>query len=934
MIRHRIPAPIVYALLAVGVAGPLLKPGLVLALDLVLTPHPHLGSDYWGLTSGTHSGTVNRLPIDLLFVGLGHIGAVAIGEKFLLLAIVFLAGFGMHRLVPTPQLAGRYFAGVLYAVNPFVYDRLYTGQWYLLLGYALLPWAFAAFLALAAGRWRTAWRFAALATLVGIASPHMLALLAVLALATTLATLIRCRQRAATIGAVALGGALTLLSSAYWLLPTSGLQDLWHHVGAAQLRLYETVADPKLGVEAAVAGLYGYWNDSDPIKAHLAAWPLIAAAFIVLAVWGVVVRRREPTTWAVAGAGLFGFVLALGTRAPLAGLLFRDLLQHIAAARSFREPQKGVALLAFGYSYLGGLAAADLRTNVHATRQRVGAAAVAISLVALPLLGGYRELGGLWGSMRTSAYPTSWSQARALLENQAADSRTLVLPWHGYMAYSFADHRVLANPAATYFGVPVLASRSVGEGVAASDNSDPVEQYVSSLIAHGKTLHHLGACLAPLGISHVLLAKNADWTKYSFLADQSDLVVERSWNDLILYRNLHPTSLAMQVQRLGSTPCNTAVIPLRATSIDPAHIRLAQAVRPGTRVALAEPFNGGWSSGGADSRTFDRAINVVRPTTSSRTVELGLWNQLEWHYGLGLLAIVLVVAAGIATRRHGAASRTRLTKVIGDRSRSLWVVLPTFNEALNLRPMVSAILEMFDREELDGHILIVDDNSPDGTGAIADELAYNHTAVAVHHRSSKNGLGRAYLDGFAVALGKGAGLVVQMDCDFSHDPNDVPRLVAASAHADLVLGSRYVAGGGVENWSPSRRALSRGGCLYARTVLGIGVRDLTGGFKCFRRETLEALHLETVQASGYGFQIETTYRATRLGLAVAELPIIFRDRTAGTSKMSWRITAEALLLVPRLRTQAAIPNRAGIRRSSATVAASTSPQASDSVLPD
>jgi len=935
MIRPRTVEPLVYGLLAGAVAGPLLKPGLVLAVDLVPVPHPHLGSDYWGLASGTHAGPVDRLPIDLLFVALGHVGAVAIGEKLLLLAIVFLAGLGMHRLVPATHATGRYFAGALYAVNPFVYDRLYTGQWYLLLGYALLPWAFAAFLPLVSGRWRSAWRFAVLAALVGVASPHMFALLGALTLATALAALVRGRHRAATAGAVALGGALTLLASAYWLLPTPGVRDFWNHVGSAQLQLYRTVSDPTWGVEGAVAGLYGYWNDADPIKAHLAAWPLVAAALVLLAAWGLAVRRREPTTWGVAAAALFGFVLALGTSGPLTGSLFHDVLDHVAVARSFREPQKGVALLVFGYAYLGGLAAADLRANVHTAWRRAGAAVVVASLIALPLLGGYRELGGLWGSMRTSAYPSSWSQARSLLRREAGDSRTLVLPWHGYMAYTFADERVVASPAAAYFDVPTLASRSVGEGLASADNSDPVERYVASLVARGATMHDLGACLAPLGISHVLLTKDADWGRYSFLARQSDLVVERSWSDLVLYRNVHPTSLAMAVQRLGSSPCTTTVVPLKATSADPAHIRLASAPRPGTLVALAASPGFGWSLGRARSVPRDGALNVVRAETSARTISLGAWSPLERNYALGLLGLVLVAASWLPFRRRQSPAPAGATHVVSPRERPLWVVLPTYDEAANIRRMVAALLDVFAREGLDGHVLVVDDDSPDGTGAIADELAAAHAAVDVLHRHAKNGLGRAYLDGFHTALGRGAGLVAQMDCDFSHDPGDVPRLVDAVADADLALGSRYVAGGGVENWSVFRRALSRGGCAYARLVLGIRVRDLTGGFKCFRAEALERLELDTVQANGYGFQIETTYRAGRLGLAVAELPIVFRDRTAGTSKMSWRIAAEALLLVVRLRAQAARATRAAADlRSSSSVASATSRQASDSALVD
>ena len=198
-------------------------------------------------------------------------------------------------------------------------------------------------------------------------------------------------------------------------------------------------------------------------------------------------------------------------------------------------------------------------------------------------------------------------------------------------------------------------------------------------------------------------------------------------------------------------------------------------------------------------------------------------------------------------------------------------------------------------------VLVVDDGSPDGTGQIADRLAAEIAEVRVLHRPGKQGLGRAYLDGFALALENGAELVMEMDADFSHDPADLPRLIAAAGAADLVLGSRYVPGGGVANWGLIRRALSWGGCAYARILLGVPVRDLTGGFKCFHRRVLETLDLGDVHADGYGFQIELTYRAVKAGFTVAEVPILFRERRVGQSKMTARIAFEAVWKVPALR---------------------------------
>jgi dolichol-phosphate mannosyltransferase len=231
------------------------------------------------------------------------------------------------------------------------------------------------------------------------------------------------------------------------------------------------------------------------------------------------------------------------------------------------------------------------------------------------------------------------------------------------------------------------------------------------------------------------------------------------------------------------------------------------------------------------------------------------------------------------------------------------VCIPTYNEAENLEPLVRALARVLDTGV--DRVLVLDDSSPDGTGAIADRLAAELPWVDVLHRERKEGIGRAYLAGFPRALETDARYVLEMDCDFSHDPADVPRLLAACEDgADLALGSRYVAGGGTANWSLLRRAVSRGGSLYARIVLGVGVRDLTGGFKCFRREVLEAIELDAVHANGYAFQIEMTYRALRRGFRVVEVPIRFVDRVVGGSKMSRGIVLEAVWKVPALRLRA------------------------------
>jgi len=224
------------------------------------------------------------------------------------------------------------------------------------------------------------------------------------------------------------------------------------------------------------------------------------------------------------------------------------------------------------------------------------------------------------------------------------------------------------------------------------------------------------------------------------------------------------------------------------------------------------------------------------------------------------------------------------------------VCLPTYNERENLEAMLRALAPLGVR------VLVIDDNSPDGTGEIADRLAGELDFVSVLHRERKEGLGPAYLAGFHRALADGAEYVLEMDCDFSHDPKDVPRLIAAcEAGADLALGSRYVEGGGTENWGAGRRLVSFGGSFYARAMLGVGVRDLTGGFKCYRRRVLETIDVDAIHSKGYAFQIEGTYRTLRKGFRVVEVPIRFIDRTAGHSKMSRAIFLEAVVRVPRLR---------------------------------
>ncbi len=268
-------------------------------------------------------------------------------------------------------------------------------------------------------------------------------------------------------------------------------------------------------------------------------------------------------------------------------------------------------------------------------------------------------------------------------------------------------------------------------------------------------------------------------------------------------------------------------------------------------------------------------------------------------------------AAGSDGASPGPVAATRL-------GAGTWVILPTYNEADNLASIAAAILAALPAATL----LVVDDGSPDGTGALADGLAATDIRVRVRHRPAKQGLGRAYLDGFAIALAAGATTVVQMDADWSHDPAVLPTLIGpiGDGSADLVIGSRYTPGGGVVDWGIGRRVISRGGSLFARVVLGLGPNDLTGGFKAWRASSLAAIPFAGVHAGGYVFQIEMTFRASRRSARIREIPITFRDRRVGQSKMSRRIVAEALVVVVQLRVEELRHRLSGAARATARVA--------------
>ena len=615
-------AGLAYGVLALAVAGPVLTAGLVLSIDLAQTPQSFLSPSYWGLPAGTNSGSLGRLPFDALLRLAGVLGGVQVAQKLLLLAIVFLAGLGMHRLAGS-RLPGRSFAGVLYAVNPFVLERLIAGQWFLLLSYALIPWAFSAFLATFRGDLRAAWRFALLAAIAGFADAHMAALLGLLCVVTLIARIGEDGVSGfrAPLLALALAGCASLL----WLLPTPGLRELWSHVGHAQLELYGTYGDPRWGPLLTVLGLNGFWEDHSPATTALAVWPLIAVLLLLMALRGAVLAPNRRVATAVGICGLIGIVAGLGTASAVTRPATFWLMDHFALLRSFRETDKVLALTAFAYAFLGASAVDDLVTTPRGIR--VATPALTALALALPFVYGLREFGGAWGTLHPVSFPASWNQANTLLESDARNSRTLFLPFHGYLHLGFARSRVVYNPAEFFFSTPILAGRSVDQNPAHQDVNDPEQNEVNALLAD-PTRPNLGRCLASLGVSHVLLAHESDWYRLAVLEQRSDMRVVRNWPDLTLLALRHPGGAAMTAPVATGGGCPTGLEPLRSKRLSPVRLELLAPVPAGRRLVLGLPDAFAW-------------------TRRGNTISFGPWPSYRRVYIWGFGGLALVILSGL-----------------------------------------------------------------------------------------------------------------------------------------------------------------------------------------------------------------------------------------------------------------------------------------------
>jgi hypothetical protein len=614
---RRLTAPLGYLALALLVAGPLLGRGLFLAVDASPVPRPRLDPSYWGLGQGTHEGSLSRLPLDALLVAVAHVSSAALAQKLVLVSAVFLAGWGMHRLADVSSPGARVFAGLLFAVNPWVYDRIWAGQLFVVLGYALLPWAFGAFRSLLRGERTTAWRFVLLALAVGIASSHMALLLGLLCGVT----LVFARGRAALRPALVAFG-LAALASVWWLVPTPGVREVWSQVGDGQLALYASTSHGP-GLLPTVVGLSGFWNDARPAVSFVPAWPALALTLLALAGGGLVLRRRDPVSLGIALAGVFGLAMALGYAWGPTRPSFAWLLAHVPPLRSFRESGKGLALVALAYAYLGSAAVEDVVRGFAASAR--GRVAVAVTLLLVPLVLGGRELWGAWGQLRPSSYPAAWSQADARLSAEAQGSRTLVLPFHGYFALDFAHDRVVANPAARFFRAPVAVGRSVGT---ADDVVDPDQRRIAGALDGPAA--SFADCLAASGIGRVLVLHQADWRSYGNLATRPGMSVEARWPGATLLRSSRPTSLV--TARTGHTGTCRDWTPVPARRSGAFGLRLLTDAPPTAQLRINLPGGPKW-----------------RPTNNAHEFHYTGWPPYRTAYLLGLAALSVALLLSLRT---------------------------------------------------------------------------------------------------------------------------------------------------------------------------------------------------------------------------------------------------------------------------------------------
>ena len=667
--------------LVLAIALPLLRPGTLLLLDYADYPageHSSLGAYAWGFAPGLTS----RAPINALLLGLFRVLPWGPVKLLPVLLVPPLAAFGFSRLFARRPLA-TIAATLLFVVNPFVYERMLAGQIYLVLGYALLPLFLSLLLSesedvaapIAAGL--------LFALLMGL-SPHF-AFLGGLLLFVAAGLSLGRGERRRTLRRAGVTLLVAILASLYWLIPIATQASDLGRVTGTDLETFRTVPDPAFGLAANVAGLYGFWRAGPPLpKESLPAWPLLFGVILIVVGIGAGAAGsdgygRLAKILIIGGAS--AFILALGAQGTTAGV-FRFLFEHLPAFRIMREPQKFDALLALSYAGLFGLGA---RALVKASTQRRARAVVAVVILAVPCAYTFRMLWGFGGYARPSSFPTSWTEADALMGN--GPGKVLALPGDQYLSFPWTQQRAVASPVESFFERDVLIDGRLRLGGLESQTADPRTRYLRFIADHGSRTTRLGNLVAPLGVQYVLLVKTGSWERYSWLDDQTDLRLVRSWPDLELFENVEPVSSAYAPQRLVAVQDWGEIIGLaqraRLTELavtvrdpGPGPIRVpditipSRAAEPitllrtgpvgsdvassgGGWIALTQPFDPAWRLNGNPPIAQLGVTDLFEAPSAPGLAELrySRWPLVRLGYALSIAFVLVALLVAIGARR-------------------------------------------------------------------------------------------------------------------------------------------------------------------------------------------------------------------------------------------------------------------------------------------
>lgn len=545
---------VIYLILAGAVLGPLLAPGYILTLDMIFAPNMGFDTQLYGL----EGGPIAAAPLFLLLQLVSKIAPMWLIQKIILFLIFFAAALGAHRLFPIKG-AGRYFAGMLYAVNPFTYIRFITGQWMILAAYAVVPFAIKSFIdLLKEGGIRNTVKVALLATLTAALSTHILFMLFLAFLIIFLARIVKERHEPVslikTVKAVALSGGMFLMLNLYWLnlFFTEG-RAIVSQLSEIDLYVFAPIATSPLNVAFSVASMHGFWRGGYIYTQDiLPFWWVIYVLILFLATYGFIVSysagRQRWVTIPLAVSAIVGFILALGMSSGMTRPLFSWLSNNVPFFIAFRDSQIFIALLCLGYAYLGGFSVNELAQKLRKQIRRpirIGVGVILIIVLLTPFLYSL-PIFGLWGQVRATDYPEEWYEVNNYLNQDETDFNVLFLPWHLYMDYDWLPNKDirLGDPAGKFFDKPVIRGDNVEIAGIYSASTNPISRYVEFLLARGEEIDNLGELLAPLNVKYVILAQEADYESYSFLYQQEDLSVELTNSGLVLFKNEHPVARA------------------------------------------------------------------------------------------------------------------------------------------------------------------------------------------------------------------------------------------------------------------------------------------------------------------------------------------------------------------------------------------------------